>query len=295
MFTKAIEIVDGFTRPVHTITRTYGGLISPGASTLFFVNEEGVAITCKHVIDLIVQAQKVNDNYLSFKNEKGNLPNDYKFRKNLVQLENKYHYKKETVVQIKNNFINSVNPVTRIQTITHPTLDLGIIKFEGFTQKNYFSYATFVRDSSKIIQGRYLCRLGFPFPEFNNFQYNTTTDDIEWTNTGAVLSPRFPIDGIITRHIGDHNQRIIGIEMSTPGLRGQSGGPLFDTEGLIYGMQYATHHLHLGFDIKDLEIVSGGKKSRVSNFPFLHVGQCIHSEIIKEFLTLHKIKYYVES
>jgi len=294
MFSRAIEAVDAFTRPIHTITRTYGGLISPGASTLFFVNEEGVAITCKHVINLIVQAQKVTDNYLNFKKERDQLPKDGKYRSNFARLKIKYHYKKQTVVQIKNNFINSVAPITGIRTITHPTLDLGIIKFEGFTQKFYNSFATFVKDSAKILQGRYLCRLGYPFPEYNNFRFNPSTDDIEWTNTGTILSPRFPIDGIITRHIGDKNKQIIGIEMSTPGLRGQSGGPLFDTDGLIYGMQYATQHLHLGFDIKDMEIVSDGKKSRISNYPFLHVGQCIHADRIKDFLTLHKIKFYVE-
>lgn len=35
MFIKAIEEVDKFTRPLHTIVRNYGGLISPGTSTFF--------------------------------------------------------------------------------------------------------------------------------------------------------------------------------------------------------------------------------------------------------------------
>lgn len=294
MFVKAIETVDGFTRPIHTITRTYSGLISPVASTLFFVNDEGAAITTRHVINLIVQAQGINDKYVNFRNERDQLPKDSRFRRKLTLLRSKYNYKRETVVQVKNNFINSVAPIAGFKTITHPTLDLGIIIFNGFTSKIYSSHATFVKDSARIQQGRYLCRLGYPFPEFSNYQYNKEKDDIEWTNTGVIISPRFPIDGIITRHIGDSNRRIVGIEMSTPGLLGQSGGPLFDTDGLIYGMQYATHHLHLGFDIKDMEIVSGGKKSKISNFPFLHVGQCIHADIIKEFLTLHNIKFFTE-
>jgi hypothetical protein len=46
MFADSIERVAGFTRPVHTIIRTYGGKqIVPGSATLFFVNENGVAIT----------------------------------------------------------------------------------------------------------------------------------------------------------------------------------------------------------------------------------------------------------
>lgn len=293
MYIKAIESIDQFTKPIHTIMRNYGGLISPGTSTLFFVNEDGVAITCKHVLDLIIQANQVNAQFQNFKLERDKLAKDGKFKKNLMGLEMKYKYKKETPVQIKNNFVNSVDIIGNIKWHAHPTLDLAILIFEGYQQKHYTSYATFVKDPNKIKQGKSLCRLGYPFPEFNNFQHNSITDDIEWTNVGNLFSPKFPLDGIITRFGGDSTQ-IISIEMSTPGLRGQSGGPLFDADGLVYGMQYMTSHLHLGFDIKDKEMIIEGKKTKISNSPFLHVGHCIHVDRIKEFLTLHKIKFYEE-
>lgn len=59
MFVNAIEIVEGFTKPIHTITRPYGGVISSGTSILFFVNENGVAVTCKHVLNQIIQARQM--------------------------------------------------------------------------------------------------------------------------------------------------------------------------------------------------------------------------------------------
>ncbi len=292
MFEAAIENVLKFTRPLHSITRTYGGLLSPATSTFFFVNDTGVAITCKHVVDLIPAGDNLNQTFLKFKAERDKLSKDNKYRRHLQGLETKYKYNKETTVQLKNNFLNCFDKIDQIVYHVHPTLDLAILEFKGFNKIFYTSHATFIKDSKTIKQGKYLCRIGFPFPEFTNFIHNPDTDDIEWTNSGNPNSPSFPIDGIITRFVGDPNAGgIVGIEMSIPGLRGQSGGPLFDVNGNVYGMQFATNHLHMGFDIKDKEIIHEGKKSKVSNYPFLHVGICVHVDKIKEFLTQHNIAF----
>ena len=146
---------------------------------------------------------------------------------------------------------------------------------------------------SPIKQGKFLCRLGYPFPEFNNFRFNPETDDMEWTAEGTQRSPQFPIEGMVTRFLADNNQ-MYGIELSTPGLRGQSGGPLFDERGIVYGMQFSTKHLHLGFDLVDKEILVNNQPKKISDYSFLHLGQCIHSEAIKAFLHEHGVKYYEE-
>jgi len=291
MFETAIEKALEFTRPLHTISRTYGGLVSPGTATLFFVNDTGVAVTCKHVMNLIPTADNLNLAYSKFKEERNNLVKDNKYRRNLNGLEVKYKYNSETTVQLKNMFMNCFDKIEQITFHVHPTLDLAIVEFKGFEKIMYTAHANFIKDSKNIKQGKYLCRTGFPFPEFNNFKHNPDTDDIEWTQEGITASPSFPIDGIVTRFVGDTSGKISGIEMSTPGLRGQSGGPLFDVNGTVYGMQFATNHLHLGFDNKDIEIIANGKKSKVSNYPFLHVGRCIHVDEIKAFLTEHKINF----
>jgi hypothetical protein len=291
MFERAIEKMLAFTRPIHTISRTYGGLVSPGTSTLFFVNDMGVAVTCKHVVSLVPSAENMNREFAKFKEERKQLANDGKYKRNLNGLELKYKYNNETTVQLKNMFMNCFDKIEQIVYHVHPTLDLAIMEFKGFNKILYNSHATFLKDGKSMRQGMSLCRIGFPFPEFNNFRHDPASDDIEFTSEGITSSPSFPIDGIITRFVGDTSGKISGIEMSTPGLRGQSGGPLFDGDGLIYGMQHETHHLYLGFDIKEKEIISGGKKNKVSNFPFLHVGRCIHSEEIKAFLTQHKISF----
>lgn len=260
---------------------------------MFFVNELGHAITCKHVAEIIAAADHVNKKYFDFKKEKDALPQN-KIRKKTKELEQKYGYDKGGTIQIKNLFVDAVDKFDNFEIVVHPTYDLALIKFNGYSALGYIGHAIFLKDDAKIQQGRYLCRLGYPFPEFTNYAYNQLNDDIEWTQGGQSGTPRFPIDGIITRYMLGQGGEIAGIEMSTPGLKGQSGGPLFAPDGKVYGMQSMTHHLHLGFDIKEKEILDGGKKKKVSNHPFLHLGSCIHVNVIKSFLRNNEIKFYEE-
>ena len=292
MFTKSIDTSSQFTRPIHSITRTYGGKqIIQGCSTLFFVNEEGYAVTCKHVIDLLAAAETVNQKYLDFKSERNRLARDGKFNKHLRGLELKYGYKADEIIQIKISFMKCVDFMSGFTWHTHPKYDLAILKFNDFKKIAYSGHAIFIKDTTKIQQGKFLCRLGFPFPEFTNFRFNEATDDIEWTKEGVSDTPRFPIEGMLTRHLGDDG-KIYGIEMSTPGLRGQSGGPLFDEEGLVYGMQFSTKHLHLGFDLENKEILIQGKVKKINDYSFIHLGQCIHVNTITDFLKEKGVKYY---
>ncbi|GAB4051623.1 S1 family peptidase [Spirosoma litoris] len=292
MFVDAIERVDLFTRPLHSIVRLYGhdGII-PGTATLFFVNQEGYAITCKHVADLVAEADSIFRHYQEFQGARRNVLKEKNAAYLVSQLETKFKLSVDTIIRIRNNFVGCVDQFQQLHIERHPTQDLALLRFEGYNRLLYRSHATFLGDTSRIKPGRSLCRLGYPFPEFTNFRYNPSVDDIEWNTLGRTNSPSFPIDGIVTRLVGDANS-VTGIEMSTPGLRGQSGGPLFDSNGLIYGMQSATSHLHLGFDIEDHEVLVNGRKRRVSNYPFLNVGKCVHVDVIKAFLREKGVTFY---
>lgn len=294
MFTQAIEKASGFTRPVHSIIRTYGGKqLIPAAGTLFFVNEDGCAITCKHIIEIIMDGDNKNKKFQQFKEERNKIAHDGKYKKNLAGLELKYHYDESSVIQMKTTFLDCIDQMSSFTCDVHPIYDLGIIRFSGYTKTLYNGYAKFLKDGGSIKQGNSLCRLGFPFPEFTNYRFNETTDDIEWTKEGLTASPIFPLDGMITRFLGD-TKGIHGIELSTPGLRGQSGGPLFNQNGTVYGMQSSTKHLHLGFDMMDKEILINNKPKKVTDYSFIHLGQCVHLNVIKDFLREKNVKFYEE-
>jgi hypothetical protein len=190
-------------------------------------------------------------------------------------------------------FVNCVEGELAAELKVHPKLDVALIKFNNFTKLLCESFPKFATNGTNLKSGEYLCRLGYPFAEFSNFAYDNASDRIHWTNVGRLDTPWFPIEGMVTRQLADDAGQIVGFEMSTPGLRGQSGGPAFDSEGRIWGMQAATAHLDLDFDVNQ-EVIRNGMKKRVSDSAFLHVGHCIHVDALKSFMRQQNVQFQEE-
>lgn len=291
VFVRAIEVASGFTRPIHSISRNYGStMVQPGAATLFFINADGWALTCRHVAVQLAAAEQLANKLQSFRNELATQRGTKKEKHVRKELERKYQYSDLTTIEIRNNFVNCIEGPLNIEVRAHPVLDLALLHFHGFTRLLCTSFPVFPADTSGLKQGKFLCRLGFPFPEFTNFSYDQASDSIIWTNTGKIVTPQFPIEGMITRHLQGEDGQIAGFELSTPGLRGQSGGPAFDVDGKVWGMQAATNHLDLNFDV-DQEMIRNGLKKRVRDSAFLHVGLCVHVDIIKSFMQSNNVTF----
>lgn len=293
MFETAIERASKFTRAIHTITRTYESeVVHPGAATLFFINAEGWALTCKHVAELVVASDGVNTKYGQFKNEIQRLVGSGKKEKLAKREAQKtFNFYDGTMVQIKNSFVDCIDGNLSAELRLHQSLDLALIHFQN-CRILITEFPVFPRDTGLFKVGKFICRLGYPFPEFNNFEYSRTDDDVKWTTTGIQGTPRFPIEGMVTRMIANPGlpTTIVGFETSTPGLRGQSGGPAFDADGRVWGVQSATRHLHLGFDVKQ-QIYINGKQETAKDHAFLHVGNCIHIDAVKEFMRANGVSF----
>jgi len=290
MFVAAIERAAEFTRPIHTIFRFFGSTeVHPGAASLFFVNADGWALTCRHVAEQLAVSEQLQPRYQAYKAERAALAGKKKHQRER-DLDRKHGFGRGHVVEIKNNFVNCADGPLNVVMRLHPTLDVALLKFSGFTALGCMTFPVFGENGGDLKQGRFLCRLGFPFPEFTNFAYNAAMDTIDWNQQGQQQTPQFPLEGMVTRRLLGPAGAVEGFELSTPGLRGQSGGPAFDTQGRVWGMQASTAHLDLNFDV-DMELLREGSKKRVKDSAFLHVGHCIHVDVLKDFMRQHAVAF----
>lgn len=291
MFIRAIDTAVQFTRPIHTIQRFYGSKEPfPGAATLFFVNQDGWALTCRHVAQLLVESQRISQRKAQYDKDFAARLGGKKGKQIKRELESRYNLNPQTVLEIKARFVDCIQGQLQVHFVPHSKYDVALLQFQNFTQLQCNSFPVFPAATQGLKQGKFLCRLGFPFPEFKNFAYDSTKDTIDWTQTGRADTPIFPIEGMLTRYLADDVGKVYGFELSTAGLKGQSGGPAFDTDGLVWGIQFATNHLDFDFDV-DREVVRNGLKKKVRDSAFLHIGHCIHVDVLKDFMQQNNVAF----
>jgi hypothetical protein len=160
-----------------------------------------------------------------------------------------------------------------------PEADLAVGHLTGFEPSQVGRYPVF--QTGEVGPGRSVCRLGFPFHAVEA-TYDEANDSFALA-PGAIPIPRFPNEGIVTRFLVDQEAKlpfpVAYVETSSPGLRGQSGGPIFDPDGHVWGIQSRTNHLPLGFD--PVVEVEG---TRVTEHQFMNVGVGTSAETVLGFL-----------
>ena len=68
MFVQAIIKATDFTRPVHSIARYFGATkVQPGAATIFLINDQGWALTCKHVVENMIAGNQLHAQAIEFR------------------------------------------------------------------------------------------------------------------------------------------------------------------------------------------------------------------------------------
>lgn len=250
MFRKAYRQASAFTFPVILSRKTHGGC-SSSIGAYILLNPDGWIATAGHII---LHHQKMASERAS----SGKIFEDIQKVKDDTSL--RPEMRKRKVKGLQKSIPRDVTlecsiwwgvDGARLETVTiDRDVDVAIGKLEGLDTSSTREYPTFKDPSGELEPGTSLCRLGFPFHAITPVWNETTSAFV--LPAGAVPVPRFPIDGILTRTIADDSSNSVSIiETSSPGLRGQSGGPIFDVDGVVWALQTCTSHHALGFDPKD--------------------------------------------
>jgi hypothetical protein len=278
VFAKAYEIARVFTRPVVLSRRCDNGTCAAGIGAFVVVNNEGWTVTANHIVEEFERAAQAAQEYQAAKDLKEALHADTTLGKNERGRRLKALPRFQPDAPTSTSAWWSWDPVRAISVHKIQVADLAFVKLEPFDPAWIVTYPVFKDPTQPMSPGRSLCRLGYPFhniepvfhPDRNEFELPP----------GSVPPPFFPNDGLFTRTLtppaGPPTPYAVRfIETSSPGLRGQSGGPIFDQGGAVWGIQSRTMSYPLDFTPP----VPGGKRGEKEH-QFLNVGVGVHAETI---------------
>ena len=296
MFSTAVPIAAGFTRPIVISSRTAEGECGATIGACVVVNRAGWILTASHLLEIVRQHQESARRHEGYR---GNVVEfhrdtaaDKRFRKRGVRT-----FQRPSKSTVRNHSVWwGVDDARLVEARLVPAADLALGRLDPFDPASVPQYPVLKDPSRGYAPGRSLCKLGYPLhgiePTFD-----------EATNTftlppGSVPLPTFPLEGMFTRIVntrvpgsGDGNaDPSLFIETSTPSLIGQMGGPVFDAEAVVWGIQSHTMHHALGFRPP----VPGGREGQVEH-QFLNTGLAVHASVIRGVLDAAGIEYEKET
>jgi hypothetical protein len=288
MFAKSYKLARNFTMPIIISMRFYDKSVECIGGAFVVLNDEGWIITVAHLWESFLTFQQHTNEIKAYEEQLEAIKQD----QNLTMKQ-----KNKKIRQMKPNSRWIINhslwlgwdgvSIKDIKAL--PEGDILIGRLEPFEPTMVKTYPV-IKDPLKDLDvGTSLCKLGYPFHE-PNASYDETKD-VFTLAPGVVPLPLFPIEGIYTRNAvagksKDGKYEIKFLETSSPGLRGQSGGPIFDTNGTVWAIQSRTTHFPLGFSPK---VKKNGKE--VEENQFLNVGLGVHPELIVAFLRDNRVTF----
>ena len=152
-------------------------------------------------------------------------------------------------------------------------LDFGVGRISAFTARGDQQYG--ILRKRPVRQGELLCRIGYPFLAKPKLEYGSNGFTIVDPLNVAI----FVNEALVSRFVTFPQGKMI--ETSSPGLKGQSGGPLMDKSRYICGIQSQTIPYSLDFP--------GEGRNQ-----FLEVGRATHIETIRNYLDSLNVSYFSE-
>jgi hypothetical protein len=280
LFARAYAVAAGFTRPIVISHRTWAGRVEANAATYVILNSDGWFATAAHVFGPHVKFDSDRAEIAAHRAALDALEADPDLSASRRRSQRRLLESGARPDWLTNiSYWWGRDGVGFVDVQFDGELDLAIGRLDPFPSDFASSFPTFKNPDVDFDPGTSLCRLGYPFHEIDvSFDAATNAFMIDKKQLAA-----FPLEGIFTRTIsGGTNTAgsipILMIETSSPGLRGQSGGPVFDARGRVWGIQSRTKHIALGFN--PVVEVSGRK---VEEHQFINLGWAVHPRVVIDY------------
>lgn len=278
MFSKACKDIMPYTLPIVLCRKTISGQCSGTIGTFVVVNRDGWIVTAGHIVEQLIKMLEDVGAVAKFHSDlaaiKADLSIDDRERKRRInKLTKPANNQTEKCAQIWPVHLGHSSPIMSNAAVYQP-VDIAVAKLDPWDPTWVTSYPVFKDPSKGFDSGTMLCRTGFPFHDIKP-GWNAAKGGFDLP-PGAFPAPLFPIEGIFTRTAelqskpGDPALPFPykWIETSSPGLKGQSGGPIFDQRGTIWGVQCQTVSYELGFN------------TTTKTPQYLNVGVGVHPETL---------------
>ncbi len=270
MFQTAYSVAKHFTWPVVLSRLSNGGRSSSTIGAITILNEDGWFLTAAHLFLMLDEMARGEARALARETHTATTAGEDDPQTDDTRRASAWWGRNDTRL-VAAHYIQSV--------------DLGVGRLQPFDPEWVAQYPVLKNPAVNFDPGTSLCRLGFPFHAIVPM-YDAATGQFLLPE-GSTPIPLFPLEGILTR-FGTIVQPpdstfaypLMQIETSSPGLRGQSGGPILDVAGKLWGIQSVTRHLPLGFDPEVVD-TSGSRREH----QFLNVGLGVHPVTIIGMLT----------
>src|SRR3989442_14999378 len=136
MFARAVQVAQGFTRPLIVSTRLADGTVASGCAAFVVVNDEGWIVTAGHVMSELVAYQ-----------QQSAAPSDAAEPARITNVS--YWWGKDGV--------------TVAELTVDGLADLAVGRLEPFDRREVPAYPTFGNSARPLLPGTALRRLGVPF------------------------------------------------------------------------------------------------------------------------------------
>lgn len=241
--------------PIVVATKRTGKAPTAGVGAGLILNEDGWVLTAGHIVAQINDLYKANASGSKSKKKPGDLEGFHVYW--------------------------GRSPAKATKAIVQQHSDLGLCKLKDYSPDPGYTQPRF-RSDDEVRQGELLCRAGYPLVGKLNVAWNARKKEFTLTDVFPVTV--FVNEGVVSRFVGLNvkGTQYQFIETSSPGLKGQSGGPLVDSGGRVCGIQVRTTHYPLGFTPQ-----VGDRKEH----QFLNAGQAVHVATVRAFLDKHEIDY----